>query len=169
MHRILIGIIAVILVFAAQQAFAESAYKTEITEYGYYQQNTDLKRTRNLSATSGYVKEGGDVELEERTTDIPLEVNRLFGFKFRISGFEGKSAAQLKLVVTHPQIRRPNGSVSTGYSYPVLLEVKDGVIENHSGYSIDHEYEMVEGEWTFEYWYNEEKLLSQTFKTYKKD
>lgn len=140
-----------------------------VTEYGYYNVASQPERYRNIATTSGYVKEGGDVELVEQTQRIPLKQGRLFGFKFRISGFDDKDAVQLKLVVTHPEITRPNGSKSTGYTYPILLEVKDGVIENQSGYSLDHDYELVEGEWTFEYWYYKQKLVSQTFTTYKSD
>ena len=155
-----------LLTIISYVASASAEYKGEVTEFGYYHKISDQQRIRNIAATSGYVKQGGEVELQEQTQDIPLQLNRLFGFKFRISGFEDKSGVQLKLVVTHPEIKRPNGSVSSGYSYPVLLEVKNGMIENYSGYSIDHEYEMVEGEWTFEYWYNQQKLLSHSFKTF---
>ena len=148
-------------------AGAENKYKGEVTEFGYYKAVTKLERERNIEATSGYVRAGGEVELEQSSSTIPLKINRLFGFKFRVEGFGEKEAVQVKLVVEHPQITRPNGSTSKGYSYPVLLEVKNGVIENQSGYSIDHDYEMVEGDWIFEYWYNDEKLLSQSFKTIK--
>lgn len=161
----LLRIMAILAAVTALPVMAEFGGK--VTEYGYYKVDSELERSRNIASTSGYVKEGGDVELVEQTQRIPLEKNRLFGFKFRITGFEGKDAVQLKLVVTHPEITRPNGSRSTGYSYPILLEVKDGVIENHSGYSLDHDYELVEGEWTFEYWYYKQKLVSQTFTTYK--
>lgn len=158
-------IYVLIVVFMASIAFADDEYKGEVTEYGYYKQISELTREQNIATTSGYVRTGGEVQLEAQTTEIPLKLNRLFGFKFRIEGFQGKEAVQLKLVVEHPVITRPNGSTSKGYSYPVLLEVKNGVITNQSGYSIDHDYEMVEGDWTFEYWYNEHKLLSQSFKT----
>ena len=147
--------------------YAENNYKSEVTEFGYYKKITDQERLRNIAATTGYVKAGGEVELEQSTDEIPLKLNRLFGFKFRIEGFDNKEAVQLKLVVVHPQMKRPNGSTSKGYSYPVLLEVSNGVIENQSGYSLDHAYELVEGDWTFEYWYNSEKLLSKSFKTVK--
>ncbi len=145
---------------------AIAAIMGEVTEFGYYKVKVDPKRYRNIASTSGYVKEGGEVVLEESTERVPLKIGRLFGFKFRISGFENKRSVQLKLVVTHPEITRPNGSTSTGYSYPVAFDVKDGVIENESGYSIDHEYEMVEGEWRFEYWYYKQKLVTKTFTTY---
>ncbi len=158
----LLGILAAVTVLPVMAELSST-----ITEYGYYKVDSEPERYRNIASTSGYVKEGGEVELVEQTQRIPLEKNRLFGFKFRISGFDDKDAVQLKLVVTHPEITRPNGSKSTGYSYPILLEVKDGVIENQSGYSLDHEYELVEGDWTFEYWYYKQKLVSQTFTTYK--
>ena len=143
-----------------------AAVKGEVTEFGYYKMTADPKRYRNIASTSGYVKEGGDVELVESTEHIPLTKGRLFGFKFRISGFENKRSVQLNLIVKHPEITRPNGSTSTGYSYPVAFDVIDGVIENESGYSIDHDYEMVEGEWSFEYWYYKQKLVTKTFTTY---
>ncbi|WP_455207799.1 DUF3859 domain-containing protein [Kaarinaea lacus] len=160
----------ILIVLSAVVALPVMAETTgAVTEYGYYQVASEPERYRNIASTSGYVKEGGEVTLVEQTQRIPLEKNRLFGFKFRISGFEGKKSVQLKLVVTHPEITRPNGSMATGYSYPILLEVKDGVIENQTGYSLDHEYELVEGDWTFEFWYYNQKLVSQTFTTYKND
>jgi hypothetical protein len=141
----------------------------EIVEYGYYEKKGEFERHQNIATTSGYVQEGKNVELVEQTDRIPLARNRLFGFKFRITGFDDKNAVQLKLVVTHPEITRDNGSKSSGYSYPVLLDVNNGVIENRSGYSIDHDYEMVEGEWAFELWYYNQKLVSQTFHTVAAD
>ena len=159
----------VIVLLLALAAPAVAEVKAEITEYGYYQMTADPKRYRNISSTSGFVQEGGEPELVEKTDQIPLELTRLFGFKFRISGFDSKRSVQLKLVVSHPKITRPNGSTSTGYSYPLVFDVEDGVIENESGYSIDHQFEMVEGEWKFEYWYYKDKLFSQTFNTYVKE
>ena len=163
--RLLLATSVVLFPFFAPTVNAESKYKSEVTEFGYYRKVSELERERNIATTTGFVRVGGEVELEQSTNEIPLKLNRLFGFKFRIEGFENKEAVQLKLVVSHPEITRPNGSTSKGYSYPVLLEVNNGIIDNHSGYSIDHEYEMVEGDWTFEYWYNDQKLLSHSFKT----
>lgn len=167
-HLVLLLLAGILIApVSSSVVYADNKYTGEITEFGYYRKISELERERNLATTSGFVRTGGEVELEASTREIPLKLNRLFGFKFRIAGFENKEAVQLKLVVEHPEIKRPNGSTSKGYSYPVLLEVKNGVIDNQSGYSIDHEYEMVEGDWTFEYWYNDEKLLSHTFKTVK--
>jgi len=138
----------------------------EIVEFGYYKKNSEPKRYKNPSTASGYVQEGGEVELVQKTDQIPAVKGQLFGFKFRVSGLDDMLSTQLVLNVTHPEIKRGNGSVATNYSYPILLDVKDGVIENQAGYSMDHEYEVVTGEWTFELWYYKQKILSQTFHTY---
>lgn len=152
------------LFFFSTVAFAE--YKGEVVEYGYYVKISEPTRYQNLSSTSGFVKEGGEVRLSEQVDKIPMQLNRLFGFKFKLTGFEGKDTVQVKLSVQHPEMTRPNGSKATEYSYPVVLDVKDGVVVNQTGYSMDHEYELVEGEWIFEIWYYRQKLISQTFTTY---
>ena len=139
----------------------------EVTEYGYYEKAAEFERQRNLSATSGYVQTGNDVVLVQQTNNIPMKKGRLFGFKFKLAGFENVQVVQLNLVVTHPKIvRQNNGSVSTGYSYVVTLQPVNGVVENHSGYILDNDYEMVAGEWRFEFWYKEKLVLSKVFTTY---
>jgi len=156
------------LVIFSPGAVAEQL-NAEIIEFGYYKKNSEPKRYKNPGTVSGYVQEGGDVELIEKTDRIPAEKNRLFGFKFRVTGLTNMLSTQLVLKVTHPEIKRGNGSVATSYSYPILLDVKDGVIENQAGYSLDHGYELVAGEWTFELWYYKQKIVSQTFFTYFPD
>ncbi|NOZ51964.1 MAG: DUF3859 domain-containing protein [Gammaproteobacteria bacterium] len=141
----------------------------EILEFGYYKKNSEPRRYKNPATATGYVQEGGDVELVQNTDRIPAEKNRLFGFKFRVTGLDNMLSTQLVLSVTHPKIKRNNGSIATHYSYPILLSINNGVIENQTGYSMDHEYEVVEGEWTFELWYYKQKILSQTFYTYFPD
>jgi hypothetical protein len=48
----------------------------------------------------------------------------------------------------------------------VTLDVVGGKVESQSGYKFDKEYEMVAGEWKFQYWRDEQLLLEQTFNVY---
>ena len=140
----------------------------EVTEYGYYQSATEMQREQNLATPTGYSRTADKVMLLENTDKIPLQKGRLFGFKFKISGFpKDQVAVQLRLVVTHPVITRPNGSVVSAYQYPVTLDVIGGTVENQSGYSLDHDYELVEGDWRFQYWLQDQMLVEQQFKTVK--
>jgi len=138
--------------------------KGEIIEYGYYQAVSEIARSRNKATPTGFILSGGEVELVKQATDIPSIQGLLFGFRFRISGYPKRiDQAWLRLVVTHPLIIRPNGSRAEGYSYPLSLKVKDGVIEDKSGYKLDNEYEMIAGDWSFQYWNRERMLVEQKF------
>jgi hypothetical protein len=147
------------------QAHAELS--SEIIEYGYYQPVGELKRERNYNTATGYVRTGTDVQLVEQTADIPMALGRLFGFKFRIRGFpRDEVTVNLDLAVSHPEVTRPNGTRVSGYRYPVTMDVIGGKIETQTGYKFDNDYEMVAGEWKFQYWRNDTLLLEQTFNVY---
>jgi len=147
------------------QAHAELS--SEIIEYGYYQQVGELERERNYNTATGYVRTGTDVQLVEQTADIPMALGRLFGFKFRIRGFpRDQVTTNLDLAVTHPEIVRPNGTQVSGYRYPVTMDVIGGKIETQTGYKFDRDYEMVAGEWKFQYWRGDTLLLEQVFNVY---
>ena len=159
-------VFALLLMLVTTQCLAE--IHGEVVEYGYYQALEEIKRKENSSTPTGYVRKGGDVELIAKTAEIPILPNQLFGFKFRIMGFDKELyAATLDLVVTHPEMTRPNGSKTTGYTYPVRVDVVDGVIENQSGYKFDKDYEMVDGEWLFQYWYKGKMIVEQKFQLYR--
>jgi hypothetical protein len=165
MRSVVKGLGAITLGLFSWQVHGE--IRGEIIEYGYYQPVGQLERERNFNTATGYVRTGTDVQLVEQTADIPMALGRLFGFKFRIRGFpRDEVAVNLELSVTHPEIVRPNGTRISGYRYPVTLDVVGGKIETQTGYKFDKEYEMVAGEWKFQYWRDDQLLLEQTFTVY---
>ncbi len=160
---ILMGLLSSVV---SMQVFAEVTGK--ITEFGYYKALQEIERKKNPSTPSGYVRSGGEVALTQQTNEIPIDPDRLFGFKFHLQGFQpDMRSATLILQVTHPEMTRPNGSKTKGYSYPVNIDVWQGMSENRSGYKFDKEYEMVEGEWVFQYMYKNKMIIEQKFQLYK--
>lgn len=146
---------------------AVAAPKAEILEYGYYQFTGQASRAENAKTASGYVRKG-QAKLVEKTQRIPVEKGRLFGFRFRITGVDSNvGLVPLELVVEHPPMKKPDGSVSKGYRYPLELKLQDGVVEDKTGYSLNQDYELVEGEWRFEYRFMNKPLMEQRFTTYK--
>lgn len=143
-----------------------AAPTAEILEYGYYEFTEDAKRVENQATTSGYVQQGV-AKLVEKTTRIPIEKGRLFGFRFKISGVTRQiGVLPLELIVRHPPMKKPDGTVSTGYRYPVHLDLSDGGVVDQTGYSLMQDYEMVEGEWVFEYRFLSNTFMEQHFTTY---
>jgi hypothetical protein len=159
--------IAVLLTGSLTCMAAWAAPKAAILEYGYYQFTGKASRIKNERSTSGYVRKG-QAKLVKKTTQIPIEKGRLFGFRFRIEGVDSNvGVIPLELVVEHPPMKKPDGSVSTGYRYPLELKAQNGVVEDKTGYSLNQDYELVEGEWHFQYRFMNKPLLEQRFTTYK--
>ena len=149
---------------------ASALISGEVTEYGYYRAEQEAERVFNEHSPSGYERTGGEVVLAKQTQQIPLVQDLLFGFKFHITGFpRDQVVAQLTLKVSHPQMVRPDGSKRSSYSYPIPMNIWKGEINEKTGYKFDKHFEMVPGEWRFEYWYKDALLVSQSFTTVKAD
>lgn len=144
-----------------------AAPRAVILDYGYYEFIGESERLANPISTTGYSTRG-DAKLVEKTHRIPVKQGRLFGFRFRIDNMnENVGVIPLELVVKHPKMDKPDGSSSTGYRYRMDLKVRQGMVEDKTGYRMNEPFELVEGEWSFEYRFMNRTLLKQTFTTYK--
>ena len=146
---------------------AAAAPSAEILEFGYYDVQKEGQRYADANAPSGVVQSGPTVKLVQQTGVIPIAPGRLFGFRFRLKGFTGDDI-EIRQVVTHPRMTRPDQKTSTGFETRLPLTLKDGQLSDYAGYSLNQDYEMVAGDWRFEFWYGDKKLLEQKFKTVKR-
>jgi hypothetical protein len=147
----------------------QAAPKAQILERGYYKFTEKSKRVERPAASSGYVTRG-KAELVQDTQRIPLKKGRLFGFRFKIYGMQRNvGVIPLELVVTHPEMTKPDGSSSKGYSYYMDLKLKNGMVEDKAGYRLNEDFELVEGDWQFEFRFMNKTLIKQTFTTYEQD
>lgn len=158
-------LVGINLLFATAMTLA--APQAEILEYGYYEFTDAATRSLHPAVASGYVQ-SGEAELVKQTLRIPIEEGRLFGFRFRISVANSNvGLIPLELKVTHPLMNEPDGTSSTGYRYNLDLKMVGGVVEDKAGYQMNQPYEMVEGDWVFEYRFMNKPILVQRFTTYK--
>jgi len=154
------------ILLSAVLATVQAAPQAKIIERGYYEFTEDAERLISPASTSGYVTRG-EAELVEDTQRIPLEAGRLFGFRFQIFGIDKNiGVIPLELVVVHPKMKKLDGTVATGYRYNIDLKLNNGSVEDKIGYRINEDFEMVEGDWTFEFLFMNKTLLKQTFTTY---
>lgn len=139
----------------------------EIVEFGYYEVLAEGERFEAPKSTSGTLVAAPTVKLLQQTDTIPIEPGRLFGFRFRLSGFSTHKEVVIREVVVHPPMTKPDKTISTGFETRIGLNVQPGDVTDYAGYRLDHDYEMVEGEWRFEFWHNDKKLLEKNFTTVK--
>jgi len=110
------------------------------------------------------------IELVEQTNRIPIEKDAHMSFQYRIWNIpDDKYLVKLRRVLTHPPMTLPDGTVSTGSDYMINGKVRVGQVIAYTGYGLNEDYEMIEGDWTFQIWYEGKKMVEQTFTSYWPD
>jgi hypothetical protein len=69
-------------------------------------------------------------------------------------------------VLKHPEFKLPDGTTSTGSDFMINNKLERGEVFAYDAYALNEDYEMVEGEWTFQIWYQDKMLVEQKFTTY---
>jgi hypothetical protein len=134
-----------------------------ILEYGIMEDIEPAKRVSTPFTASGFMKVSSNVRFVKETDQIPKTIGSRFGLRYSISGLPSQPGSDVSVALIHPTIQKREGTTTTGYEVQVGTQPVNGTIMNYSGYSLDHDYELVSGEWTFEVRYKNQKLVSKTF------
>lgn len=110
------------------------------------------------------------IQMLKTTERIPLVKDAHMSLQYRIWNLPEQPAyIKLRRVLKHPVMSLPDGSQSSGSDYMITGKVSVGQVIAYTGYGLNEDYEMLEGEWTFQIWYKDEKLIDHTFVTYYPD
>jgi len=129
---------------------------------------------------------GGDVVEDSRTTTgksvskpvitrdrtvsrIPLVRDKYMAYQYRLSNLPTKGRVKLRRVLKHPEFKLPNGTTSIGSDFTITKKIDRGNVIAYDAYALNEDYEMIDGEWVFQIWYKNKKLVEQKFTTYHPD
>lgn len=146
---------------------AQMGLHGKIIDYGIYEVVRAGGLVDRPETTTGLAHARATVRLRETTRRIPLRKGQYFAFYSRMEPFGDRRAVELRKVVRHPEMVLPDGSRKQGYEMIERKRVRSGTVFTLTGYVFDEEYEMVEGEWRFQYWHGDRLLVEQTFETYR--
>lgn len=138
------------------------------TRFGLFRQRSSGRIVKEPEASTGMIARGSTLEFEGVNTNrIPLRKGVRFGYRYwlKIPG-EAKRPG-LTRVLIHPQMTLPDGTVVTRSSRMINKRATHGIVTAIDAYGITEDYELVEGEWVFQIWYEGHKLVEQKFTTYK--
>ena len=142
-----------------------------IFEYGIYNTVRNGRVVASLETGTGKVVNSPVLDLKEKTTRIPLIKGLFFSYRYRIQDMLKEDAikpvAELRRVLIHPPMKLPNGNTSTGSDRIVKERTSARQVIAFHGYGFHEDYELVEGEWTFQVWYRDKMMVEQKFTTYK--
>ena len=142
----------------------------KVLTYGLVKRTTEEVVVKTPETTSGATRiPSGFPAITPQTNRIPAKAGVAFGMVYEISGLTAKDGEEVEIVkvVTHPPMTKPDGSVSKGFIFLEKVPVKAGRAWAFTGYSLDHNYELVTGDWTFEMRYARKPVVKQTFSLYR--
>lgn len=116
-------------------------------------------------STAGYATLG-DLAITQPTDTIPLRKGVAFGFTWRAEGLP--KVIQIKYVVEHPEITKPDGTKLTRFEEPVERETQHGVLQKIDCYALSEEHELVPGVWSLAIVYEGSVLAKRTFNVVRK-
>jgi hypothetical protein len=105
---------------------------------------------------------------DRETERIPLIKDKYMAYQYRLSNIPGRMV-KLRRVLTHPEFKLPDGTSSSGSDFMINKKLEGGEVFAFDTYALNEDYEMVEGEWVFQIWYQDKMLVEQKFTTYWPD
>jgi hypothetical protein len=159
---VVIGLVCVTVAGAAGRPVAE------IVDYGIYTggQNQAIVET---NAPAGLFLQGrGELKLERQTTKIPARLGTKFGFRFVVHGKKEDGDIQVHFVWLYPEITyKDTGKKSKRFEgdFHGSPEDRNAAI----WWTFTEPSELVAGEWTFQVFLSNEKVLEKKFDVEKTD
>jgi len=146
------------------------APKGRVSQFGLYRLVRSGGLVDNPNTSTGKTVSNAVIQLVRQTDRIPLIKGAQMSLQYRLWYFPNQPAfVDLRRVLKHPAMALPDGTVSTGSDYMIKGKVSVNQVIAYTGYGFDEDYELLEGDWIFEIWYEDRKLIEQRFITYRPD
>ena len=150
----------------SQQSDEKNSVTGRVLQYGLYTLVSGGK-VINDSKTSTGKGVSKPVITRDRTVErIPLVRDKYMAYQYRLSNFPHKGRVKLRRVLEHPAFNLPDGTISTGSDFTISKKISRGEVFAYDAYALSEDYEMVEGDWVFQIWYKDKKLVEKKFTTY---
>jgi hypothetical protein len=160
-----------VFVLVAQTPAAEEktggSPRGKVVEFGITKLSGEEHPKQNPSTLDGrQATVRGGPKFTAHTTFVPAKLGVSFGFGFLLSGIDETGSVELKKIVKHPPMKNAKGEEEDQYTMIETRPVRNGRVFAGAGYSLDRPDELTPGLWTFEIWYRDKKLISQSFTVY---
>jgi hypothetical protein len=136
------------------------------TSYGLFRERGRGWTRQDENTSTGKLIRNAKLEFVEQTERIPLRKGVYFGYKYWLKIESDQSRADLRRVLIHPEMVMPDDSKVSRSERAIRKRTTYGIVTALDGYALSEDYELVEGDWTFQLWYKDDLLVEQTFTTY---
>lgn len=137
-----------------------------VIRYGIFSMVRGGEIVSSTKTTTGMAMSNLVMTFIRQTEQIPIKKDRLLAYQYRLTNLPVKGHVKLTRVLVHPPFTLPDGSITTGSEYTINKKVERNEVFSYDVYGLNESYEMVEGDWLFQIWYEGKKLVEQKFTTY---
>ena len=141
----------------------------KVTNYGLLRFSDREEIIRTPETPSGITRVTAGTPIFVVTTNqIPAKIGVRFGFKYEIANVPAPDGVvEITKIVKHPVITKPDGTTAKGFTFVEKQPVTGGRVVAWTGYGLDHDYELVTGDWEFEMQFAGQTVCKQKFTVYK--
>lgn len=141
-----------------------------VSQRGLYRMVRSGGVVSDSKTTTGKVVSNPVIQKVKSTEKIPLMKGAQMYFQYKIWPLPNRPAyVDFRRVLKHPEMKLPDGTATTGSDFSVKRKVSSNHVIVYTGYGFDENYELVEGDWIFQIWHQNKKLVEQKFTTYWPD
>jgi hypothetical protein len=150
--------------------YLDQPLRAMVNQHGLYRLVRSGGVIDDPTTSTGKAVSNPVIEQVKSTERIPLMKGAQLYLQYRLWYLPDQPAyIDLRRVLKHPEMKLPDGSVATGSDYMLKQSVSVNQAIGYTGYGLDEDYELVEGDWVFEIWYQDKKMIEQKFTTYWPD
>ena len=158
--------LSIVFVLAATVAVtAQTIERVKILDFGIYSRDI-VSADKNSNVATGRINISQNFKLVQKTDTVVMKKGTTFGVRYETVGKPKGQQVKLTWVMRFPE----QGLVDPkGQHFYANEFARDHVIgdESFRAYSLDEPWELVPGEWVFEFWDGPRKVGEQRFKVVK--
>ena len=136
------------------------------TRYGLFRERGRGWVQKKEGSSTGKVIRNAKLEFTETTDRIPLHKGVYFGYQYWLKFPPDQARPSYRRILIHPEMTLPDGSRVTRSERTTGKRATHGIVTAIDGYTLSEDYELVEGDWTFQLWHKDNLLVEQKFTTY---
>jgi hypothetical protein len=159
--KVILALVALLAGVTAAAAQADRLDGVEITQFGVYEYK--VTNTEDLGGTAAGTLKSVDYKFVSKTTSITARRGVGFGIEYRLLGEPKGAKVPLRSVTIFPAggLRSPK----TGQTFDRNEYIEDKEIGALllKGYTLDDDWEVVPGTWTFQVWFGDKLLAEKSF------
>jgi len=144
-----------------------------VYQFGIYKAVRKGAVRESSQTNTGKIVRKPKLEHVSMTDRIPLVKDTYFGYQYRLFNLPPaalvKPAMELRKVLIHPKMTLPDGTTTTGWDRTFKGRVEVEQVMGFDGYVFNEDYELVEGDWIFQLWYKDQKLIERKFRAVRPD